>query len=183
MQRGLTCGTTIPVPPAAAAPPSPLLCRLSRRSLFPLRDPPRQPPASASSTSCHYALSASRPPASPFSLHPPLPSPPRSRRRRHRRRRLLLLRVPLVFIESKQASWRRPPSPSPTSPPLRRASERAPRLTLPLQHPGRPLATAAGRDHSASGAVALREPLPQAPPFSSLSRALGRSDQSPPLRV
>lgn len=59
---GLTCGTTIPVPPAAAAPPSPLLCRLSRRSLFPSEihrvSRPLQPPRRA----CHLrplGLSAS----------------------------------------------------------------------------------------------------------------------------
>lgn len=69
-----------------------------------------QPPASAAPdpTSRRYALPPSRTPASPSSPRRPPPSPPRRRRRRHRRRRLLF-RAPLVFIESKQASWRRPP--------------------------------------------------------------------------
>lgn len=67
-----------------------------------------QPPASAAPdpTSRRYALPPSRTPASPSSPRRPPPSPPRRRRRRHRRRRLLF-RAPLVFIESKQASWRR----------------------------------------------------------------------------
>lgn len=94
-------------------------------------------------TSRRYALPPSRTPASPSSPRRPPPSPPRRRRRRHRRRRLLF-RAPLVFIESKQASWRRPPSPS-------HPSQRAPRSPPPLQHPGSPLADAAGRDHPASG--------------------------------
>lgn len=118
---------------SAVAPPSPQP---------PLFVSPRSATASAARlgrpTSGHYALPLSRSPASPFSLRPPLPSPPRRRRRRHRRRRLLLLRTPLVFIESKQASWRRPrPQPASARPPP------------PFQHPGSPLATAAGRDHSA----------------------------------
>lgn len=128
--------------------------RLGRRSLFPLRAPPPQPPVSAAPTGRHYALLPSRAPASPSSLCPPPPSPPRRRRRRHRRRRLLL-RAPLAFIESKQASWRRQPSPS----------QRAPRPPPPLQHPGRPLAAATGRNHSAPGGVSSCTPLPQAPPL------------------
>lgn len=128
--------------------------RLGRRSLFPLRAPPPQPPVSAAPTGRHYALPPSRAPASPSSLCPPPPSPPRRRRRRHRRRRLLL-RAPLAFIESKQASWRRPPSPS----------QRAPRPPPPLQHPGRPLAAATRRNHSAPGGVSPCTPLPQAPPL------------------
>lgn len=110
MQRGLTCGTTIPVPPAAAAPPPPpppLVCRLSRRSFVPLRALPLQPPASDAPMGRRYTFLLSRLPASPSALRPPPPSLPRRRRRRHRRRRLLF-RAPLVFIESKQASWRRP---------------------------------------------------------------------------
>ncbi|XP_054574279.1 uncharacterized protein LOC129149547 [Eptesicus fuscus] len=132
---------------SAAAPPSPQP---------PLFVPPRSATASAARlgrpTGGHYALPLSRSPASPFSLRPPLPSPPRRRRRRHRRRRLLL-RAPLAFIESKQASWRRPrPQPPSARPPP------------PFQHPGCPLAAAAGRDHSAPrGSLPHALPSP-APP-------------------
>lgn len=125
--------------------------------------PPPQPPASAAPTGRHYALPPSRAPASPSSLRPPPPSPPRRRRRRHRRRRLLL-RAPLAFIESKQASWRPPPSPS----------QQAPRPPPSLQHPGHPLAGDAGRDHSASGG---RSPHAAAPGPASLPprwEAVGR---------
>nr|XP_028705950.1 transcription initiation factor TFIID subunit 4-like [Macaca mulatta] len=137
---------------SAAAAAAPL--RLSRCSLFPLREPPLQPPASAAPAGRHYALPPSRPPASPSSLRPPLPSPPRRRRRRHRRRRLLL-RAPLVFIESKQASWRRAPS----------LSQRAPGPPPARQHPGRSLAAVAGRNHPAFGAgvAAARRGLGPAP--------------------
>lgn len=158
MQRGLTCGTTIPVPPAAAAPPPPLLRRLSCRSLFPLRAPPRQPPASAALTGRHYALPPCRPPASPSSLRPLPPSPPRRRRRRHRRRRLLL-RAPLVFIESKQASWRRPPSPSQ---PSSRTAAAAPTSRPPIgrRRRARPLVVRRG----GSLRTPLAKPRPLAPP-------------------
>lgn len=163
MQRGLTCGNTIPVPPAAAAPSPPLLRRLSRRSLFPLRAPPRRPPASASRKGRHYAFPPSRPPASPSSLRPPPPSPPRRRRRRHRRRRLLL-RAPLVFIESKQASWRQPPPPASERPDRRRRSN------IRAAHwPPPPGATIWPR-----GGVAPRTPLPRPRPFTPALGAVSR---------
>ncbi|XP_050014568.1 serine/arginine repetitive matrix protein 1-like [Alexandromys fortis] len=115
-------------------------------------------------TSRRYALPPSRPPASPSSPRPPPPSPPRRRRRRHRRRRLLF-RAPLVFIESKQASWRRPPSPS-------HPSQRAPRSPPPRQHPGFPLADTAGRDHFASGGGGSS-------PFSPASRSNEPAQRAP----
>lgn len=152
---------------AAAAPPPP------PPPQPPLFVPPSSATASAAPTGHRYALPPPRPPASPSSLRPLPPSPPRRRRRLHRRRRLLL-RAPLVFIESKQASWRRPPSPS----------QRAPRPPPPLQHPGRPLAAAAGRDHSLRGGwVAPQAPPPGPPPrWAAMGRPgalLARSARSP----
>lgn len=69
--------------------------------MFPLPAPP--PPRPGRPPLRPHALSA---PGLALGAAPAAASPPRRRRRSHRRRRLL--RAPLVFIESKQASWRRP---------------------------------------------------------------------------
>ncbi|XP_077769278.1 uncharacterized protein LOC144322805 [Canis aureus] len=128
---------------AAAAPPPPQP---------PLFVPPSSATASAAPTGHRYALPPSRPPASPSALRPLPPSPPRRRRRLHRRRRLLL-RAPLVFIESKQASWRRPRPPASEHPDRRRRSN------IPAAHwpplPGATIRRAAGGP--------LPKPRPPAP--------------------
>ncbi|KAM8940947.1 uncharacterized protein AAEQ78_015336 [Lycaon pictus] len=128
---------------AAAAPPPPQP---------PLFVPPSSATASAAPTGHRYALPPSRPPASPSALRPLPPSPPRRRRRLHRRRRLLL-RAPLVFIESKQASWRRPGPPASEHPDRRRRSN------IPAAHwpplPGATIRRAAGGS--------LPKPRPPAP--------------------
>lgn len=151
---------------SAAALCFPLLRRRSSAARLGRPDP----------TSRRYALPPSRPPASPSSPRPPPPSPPRRRRRRHRRRRLLF-RAPLVFIESKQASWRRPPSPS-------HPSQRAPRSPPPRQHPGFPLADTARRDHSASGGGGSSRAVAQArspfPPASRSNEPAQRAPARPP---
>ncbi|XP_072698719.1 uncharacterized protein [Canis lupus baileyi] len=128
---------------AAAAPPPPQP---------PLFVPPSSATASAAPTGHRYALPPSRPPASPSALRPLPPSPPRRRRRLHRRRRRLL-RAPLVFIESKQASWRRPRPPASEHPDRRRRSN------IPAAHwpplPGATIRRAAGGS--------LPKPRPPAP--------------------
>ncbi|XP_072588021.1 uncharacterized protein [Vulpes vulpes] len=135
---------------AAAAPPPP------PPPQPPLFVPPSSATASAAPTGHRYALPPPRPPASPSSLRPLPPSPPRRRRRLHRRRRLLL-RAPLVFIESKQASWRRPPSPSQRAPGRRRRSN------IPAAHwpplPGATIRCAAG----CSLLFAVSPPFPRPP--------------------
>ncbi|XP_041520388.1 formin-like protein 5 [Microtus oregoni] len=147
---------------SAAALCFPLLRRRSSAARLGRPDP----------TSHRYALPPSRPPASPSSPRPPPPSPPRRRRRRHRRRRLLF-RAPLVFIESKQASWRRPPSPS-------HPSQRAPRSPPPRQHPGFPLADTAGRNHSATGGGGSSRAVAQArSPFPHASRSNEPAQRAP----